>query len=87
MTRLLSRVRDRAWLETQRDEALRQRVIAEAAFATIQAIYYRRHPGDRVTAEYMAADNPSLRRAQSDAAWYGAKAEMLAAVLTSRGAS
>lgn len=86
MTRMLTRVRSLAWLEQQRDEALRQRMVAEAAFATIQAIYYRRYP-DRVTAEYMAADNPSLRRAQADAAWYGHKAEMLSAVLISRGAS
>jgi len=83
-TRMLSRVRDRDWLERERDEALRQRMIAERAFAVIQDWYYRRYP-DRVTAEYHAAANPYLKGAQSDAQWYGQRAEMLSAVLASLG--
>lgn len=83
-TRMLSRVRDREWLKRERDEALRQRMIAERTFAVIQDWYYRRYP-DRVTAEYHAAANPYLKGAQSDAQWYGARAEMLSAVLASLG--
>ncbi|MBX6749978.1 MAG: hypothetical protein IRY85_09985 [Micromonosporaceae bacterium] len=83
-SRWMSRVRDRAWLERERDEALRQRMIAERTFAVIQSIYYRHYP-DRVTAEYHAAANPYLKGAQSDAQWYGQRAEMLSAVLASLG--
>lgn len=84
-TVMLSRVQDRAFLQAEHDESLRQRFIAEATFAAIVACYERKYPGDPVTAKFQALANPSLRDAMSDAKWYGEKAEMLAAALASKG--
>lgn len=85
MTTMLTRVQDRAFIEAERDEALRQRFIAERTFAAIQGIYYRRYPQSQVTAEFHAAANPYLKAAISDAKWYGERAAMLSAVLASMG--
>lgn len=83
-TRLMSRVRDREWLEAERDKAMHQRILAELAFAAIQGCYYRRHP-DAVTAEYHAAANPYLKAAQANAAWFGERVRILEAQLRSLG--
>lgn len=80
MTAMLSRVRDRAWIQAQMDESARERMIAELTFAVIQGIYYRRYP-DKVTAEFQAMANPSLRAAQSDAKWHGDRVQVLKAQL------
>lgn len=81
MTAMLRRVRDRAWIQAQMDESARERMIAERTFAVMQAIYYRRHPESRVTAEFHAAANPCVKAAIADAKWHGDRVQVLKAQL------